>query len=250
MNTPRIFRFERHIRTYESENYTIYRACADDRSRYIATLDIHIKKIINCTLILTEKITEDEFHDLLWRIEQFLCSINQSALKYIIQAYNGDFIGEYGKDFFDFEDPVNKHDLNEAFKPITSIKNKFDVAKGQLIEIAACDYFNEFGYNSNKASSQLDHQKIDIIGKKGDNILYAQVKLGEISEKSIDQFFNSISNLSADKSLVTGAIVADKFPNNSEILRHKIEDKYKIRAMFVHKYQVIHAHPQYKRAID
>lgn len=241
-----IFRFERHLRTASSENYSIYRC--NEESRAIAELDIHIRKLVHCTLILIENLEEEEFSDLLWRIEEFICSINESMLKYVIHAYQGEFIGEYGQGIFDIDDPVNKYDLNEAIKPVRGLNERFNVAKGQLTESAVRDYFDEQGFKTEKATPELDHKKVDVMGSMGDVRLFVQVKYGKIAEKTIREFLASVKQLRQSENDI-GAVVAESFPNHSELLRLKLENEYGVRALFVHKYQIVNSNPHYKRVI-
>lgn len=135
--------------------------------------------------------------------------------------------------------------IDEKMKKVT-IRNQ--LAKGQLNEFAVIDYFEKYNYIAKKASDQLDHKKVDVIAENETTKIYLQVKNGKISNQEIAEVVKCVKEISnEDEKKIQVGIVSNEFQPDSEFVRVYLEEQYQIKIIFIQKYQVLEACPQYKR---
>ena len=145
----------------------------------------------------------------------------------------------------------NVKDINTKIGPIIE---KQKIAKGKFGEFSVIDYFKHWGYGAERAGSELDHLKIDIIAENETDIVFIQVKTGQVSKKEIINLVKCVSEL--DKTLFekhlhfVATMCADNFPPDSEMVRKRLEQEFKMPIMLIHKYQILKICPEYKSLIN
>ena len=141
----------------------------------------------------------------------------------------------------------NVREMNIKIKPLVEKQKQ---AKGKLNEFAVIDFFKLNGYNAEKASNELDHLKIDVIAKNDEEVIFIQAKNGQVSNAEIGKLVQNIKELKYESNLKKVAgICALRFQPDSDIFRRQLEEYYKIPILFIHKYQILKACPQYKSTI-
>lgn len=235
----REFKFRRGIRTSSSEQYDVRY-----KGEFIGELHIHFIKENSdemCTLLITKEIEESTKDNLLDEIVDTIISNPESF--YWINVFFGKMDGGI----------INGPHLDEITakqKDLSKILNTFQVAKGQLSETAAMEYFEGLNYSVEKASDLYDKEyKIDLIAENEQEKIYIQVKLGTISDKEIMKIATKVSEINDTEKNKIACIVAERFPVNSELLRKKLEQNLNINIMYIHKYQVLESLPKYKRTL-
>ncbi|AOY17061.1 hypothetical protein BGI23_18000 [Bacillus sp. ABP14] len=233
------FKFRRGIRTNTSEEYNLY---YEEQS--IGELHIHFMKDNSeeiCTLLITKEI-EVEIKEKL--IDEIIDTIISNPEGFFwINIYSAKFEGGIINE-------SHPDGVTAKQKELSKVLNTFQVAKGQLSEIAAMQYFKGLNYSVELASDLYDKEyKIDVIGENEQEKLYIQVKLGKVSEQEIIKIVTKVAEINdTDKSKIA-CIVAERFPLKSELLRKKLEINFNIKIMYIHKYQVLESLPQYKRTL-
>lgn len=233
------FKFRRGIRTSSSEQYNVYY-----KGEFIGELHIHFMKENSdemCTLIITKELEESIKDKLLDEIVDTIISNPEGF--FWINVFSGKMEGGI----------FNRHhpdEINAKQKDLSKVLNTFQVAKGQLSEMAALEYFKGLNYSVEVASDLYDKEyKIDLIAENEQEKIYIQVKLGTISDKEIIKIATKVSEINDTEKNKIACIVAERFPVNSELLRKKLEQNLNINIMYIHKYQVIESSPKYKRTL-
>jgi len=136
--------------------------------------------------------------------------------------------------------------LSTDIKPII---NRHELFKGKLNEFAVVEYFEHCGYEAERAGNLLDHLKIDVIAKNKTEKIFIQVKAGQASKKEIKHLVESVCSLNKphieEHLKIIACICAERFPLNSEIIRKNLELEFEIMIMFIHKYQILKACPDF-----
>jgi hypothetical protein len=233
------FKFRRGIRTISSEEYNVYY-----KSEFIGELHIHFMKDNYdeiCTLLITQEIEENIKGKLVDEIIDTIISNPESF--FWINVYSAKFEGGI----------INEHHpdgITAKQKELSKMLNTFQVAKGQLSEIAAKEYFERLNYSVKVASDLYDKEyKIDLIGENEQEKIYIQVKSGAISDKEIIKIVTKVFEITDTEKNKIACIVAERFPGNSELLRKNLEQNLKVNIMYIHKYQVLESLPKYKRTL-
>lgn len=234
------FRFSRGIRTVSSEEYTIY--YLDD---FIGELHIHYMKNNEdeiCHLIITKDIENSIIEEL---VEVVIDNIISNPEGFFwIEVYSATRLFGYINEPHPDSIKAKQHDL-------TKVLNTFQVAKGQLSEAAATEYFAKLHYDVKQASHFYDQEyKIDLIGENDEEILYIQVKLGMIGEKEITKVVTKVAEIPDIEKIKFAVFVAERFPTNSELLRKKLENNLNVKVMYVHKYQVLESSAKFRRTLS
>lgn len=241
-----IFRFRRSLRTGTSECYLIYGS-----EGLIGEISLHIQRAVEAILILFTEIDEQEVQDLLEEIEDTIVSMIQPREDFIVTVYQGREIGHYSDSvpYDPDEQPIKRKDLHDISRNINSVINRQSIAKGQLSEVAVCEYFKIMGYEAVKAKPEYDHLKIDVIAEDKEQKIYIQVKNGQINSTEIKKVVENACKLTDENKNKVVGIVADVFPKESEFFRVKLQGEFEISIIFIHKYQILQAVPEFKRTI-
>lgn len=152
------------------------------------------------------------------------------------------------------------NDINSLSDMITNIDliirplvEKQKIARGKLTEQATIEYFNNNDYIAKKADNEYDALKIDVIAKNDKSKIFIQVKAGQISMKEITKLVENVYKLNKSHDEGLRRVVcacADTFPPNSDIVRRRLEEEFKIPIMYIHKYQVLKICPEYKSTVS
>ncbi len=119
-----------------------------------------------------------------------------------------------------------------------------------MSEHAICSYFEGLGYKARRLGTELDAKKIDVVAENENEVIYAQVKLGSISEQEMAAVVESASALSRSESRdVLVAIVAGRYPLRSEFIRARLERKHRVRVLCISATEVIESNPEYRRTL-
>lgn len=126
-----------------------------------------------------------------------------------------------------------------------------DISKGQLGEFAVVEYFKYHGYNAERAGDELDSLKIDVIAQDEERKIYIQVKTGQIAKEDLWKLVNNVKDIEDNSGLakVIG-IVAEKFQANSEFSRLRLQEKFNIPIILIHKYQILEIVSEFDRTIN
>ncbi|PEL01331.1 hypothetical protein CN606_17710 [Bacillus toyonensis] len=140
-----------------------------------------------CTLIITKELEESIKDKLLDEIVDTIISNPESF--YWINVFFGKMDGG-------IINGPHPDEITAKQKDLSKILNTFQVAKGQLSETAAMEYFEGLNYSVEKASDLYDKEyKIDLIGENEQEKIYIQVKLGTISDKEIIRVATKVSEI-------------------------------------------------------
>ncbi|MGP4072635.1 hypothetical protein ACTWQB_08790 [Piscibacillus sp. B03] len=233
------FSFNRVIRTPSSEQYIV-----EYWNEEIGQLNVHFMKNTShevCSLFITSLLEEFEIDDLINEIIDKIISYEEDF--FVIEIYKGNYVSSYVNSPHPYNVSAKQEDLSK-------ILNTFQVAKGQLSEVATMEYFRKLGYTMREATATYDKvNKVDLIGENESEILYIQVKLGMIGEKEIKKIISKISKINDSNKIKYACIVAEKFPMRAEVIRNQLQNKLGLKVMFVHKYQIIESGSKYKRTI-
>lgn len=155
------------------------------------------------------------------------------------------------------ENKVTK-ELKEALNAIEVLitdklgesSQRTQLRRGQLTEFAVMQYFIRMGFTTEKASSEYDQKKVDLIAEISDSRFFIQVKSGKIAAREIKKIARNISDYQdKDAKKLVMVVIADEYPSNSEFVRQGLEDELNLKIMFIHKYQILENHPEFKRTI-
>ncbi|MGM7701837.1 hypothetical protein ACSVDE_08895 [Pseudalkalibacillus sp. Hm43] len=233
------FKFHRGIRTASSEQYDIHYLGENIGELHIHFMEQSSNEI--CNLLITKELEEinkeklvDEIVDtLIYNPEDF----------FWINVFNANY--EFG-----IINEPHPDSLKARQKDLSKVLNTFQVAKGQLSEVAPIEYFRGFDYEVKVASEYYDKNlKIDLIGENLKEQLYIQVKLGMIGEQEIIKTVSKVSEINKTNKSKIACIVAERFPVKAEFLRNRLENELGLRVMFVHKYQILESVSKYKRTL-
>lgn len=180
------------------------------------------------------------------------------------------------------EDEYKDINLNQIYSDMAKLTQKVEcmhtdmkpflrktsIAKGILNEQAVIDYFNNiekprhkkyeeenYLYEAGKADEYLDSLKIDVIARNRKNKIFIQVKAGKIKLNELETVVENIKNLdikyNEENLNKIACICADTFPQDIELQRLDLEEKYNIKIMLIHKYQILQLDSckRYERAI-
>ncbi|WP_351188946.1 restriction endonuclease [Shewanella sp. TB4-MNA-CIBAN-0142] len=231
-------KYLRESRTASSEEYTVIFS-----DEYVGHLSLHFGVLIRGMLLL-----ESEFYDKMDiglkelssiqnQISEELLPIGLDDDLRLVIARGETVFDSMGKPSEESEAPATKGDLQK-------LKGKMKSLSGKLTEYIVVDYFKYLGFDSSRAGSKLDHEKVDVVARKGETTIYAQVKNGQVSDREIDKIIRTISSLENPPTKI--AIFAGKFSSNSEIFRVGVEDKYNTRVLLISKNDVISCLPEHK----
>ena len=251
------FRFNRVVRTFSSEEYFIFRDNLDiDSSDNVGSFNLHIDgKIYHGVLILKIKLKSSELEKLLTQLEtQIIEYPDELREDFILTVYQAKEIGSYS-DYITEErrsyESATRGDLENISSTIIKVLGRHQNVRGKLNEHALVEYFQVLGYQAELASSELDQQKIDVVATNSTEIIYAQAKLGEISQQEMQKLLDSVAKLPDDSSRSKiAAIVAHSFPPQSELFRLQLEREKGIPLLCIQQYQMLKTVPQYKRMLD
>ena len=233
------FRFHREIRTVSSEEYSIY--YLED---HIGKLHIHyLKNNENevCHLLITKEMEKTLIEEL---VEVIIDNIISNPEGYFwIEVYSANLQ-------FGYINEPHPDSIKAKQNDLTKVLNTFQVAKGQLSEAAATEYFAKLHYDVKLASTFYDQEyKIDLIGENDEEILYIQVKLGMIGEKEITKVVSKVAEIPDIKKTKFAVFVAERFPTNSELLRTKLESNLNVKVLYIHKYQILESSSKFRRTL-
>ncbi len=241
-----IVTFLRMARTVSSESWRI-----DLNTDIVGFLHLHFSKCTFGDLILTRKITKNKLDFILSEIDERLVEPSGLREDFIFTVYQAKVIDVYS-DTVDHEmDSPTIKDLNEHKKLIRSVLSKYQDARGQLNEHVVKEYFSKLGYVSRKANSDYDANKVDIIAENDTNVIFCQVKLGNISKKTIFEVVDKISNMDkiyTNKNIII-CIVAENFPIDIELIKENLKIKFGHKIWTIFKNQIINELPEYKRTL-
>ena len=239
--------FHRFARTSESEAWFIQL-----NFERIGTLNLHLNrnKYFNGDIILTKKIDKLKLDFIIEEVEEKLIGYEFPREDFALYVYKASK-PEFYSDTVDHNlSPSTKNDLIEQNNLIQSVLSKYQHTKGQLNEHVAKEYFEKLGYKSVKATPELDALKVDLICENDEKIVFCQVKLGNISDRTIKSIVRSIKDIDSkiSKKKVI-AIIADSFPINIESIKETLEAEYNNRIWTINKGQILKTLPEYKKAL-
>ncbi|SCY22223.1 hypothetical protein [Thiohalorhabdus denitrificans] len=247
------YKFIRTARTRESESYVIWKFDPSYQDSVRAGhIDLHIEgKIYHGNIILEIELEEEEVGILIHQIDNTCVGWDRDD--FIVQVFSGKEIGYYS-DFITEEERGEEYPLRKDIKHIKenmdTFFGKFQYTRSKISEHAVESYFSELGFEAKRADKDLDALKVDVIAESKDEIIYTQVKLGQISEKSMREVAQSIYSLPhPDSKRKSAAFVAKHFPYKSELIRGKLEEKFGIRIFCISLNQIIMATPEYKQSL-
>ena len=233
------FKFRRGIRTVSSEQYDIYYLGDSIGELHIHFMEQSSNEI--CSLLVTKDLEEFNKEKLVDEIVDEIISNPEDF--YWINVFNATY--EFG-----IINEPHPDSLKARQKDLSKVLNTFQVAKGQLSEVAAMEYFRGLDYEVKEASDYYDKNlKIDLIGENQTEQIFIQVKLGMIGEQEIIKTISKVSEINNTNKSKIACIVAEKFPVKSEFLRNRLEKKLNMKVMFVHKYQIVESASKYKRTL-
>ncbi|MCA1012825.1 hypothetical protein [Halobacillus halophilus] len=233
------FKFRRAIRTASSEQYDIYYLGENIGELHIHFMEQSSNEI--CNLLVTKDLEEFNKENLVDEIVDTIISNPEDF--FWINVFKATY--EFG-----IINEPHPDSLKARQKDLAKVLNTFQVAKGQLSEVAAMEYFRGFDYEVKEASDYYDKNlKIDLIGENHTEQIYIQVKLGMVGEQEIIKTVSKVSEINNTKKSKIACIVAEKFPVKSEFLRNRLESELNVEVMFVHKYQVVDSVSKYKRTL-
>lgn len=242
-----MFKFSRSARTAFSEHYVIF---YDGKN--IGSLDIHILKYINGTLVVQPFLEEEELEQLIMQIDSEIVEGIEPREDFIFTVYFGKEVGFYS-DSVSKEDrswePAKTKDIEDISELIKSALGKAQHAKGKLNEFVAIEFFEKLGFSAKKSPPELDHKKIDVIAENETCIVYVQVKSGQISDKSITSLVENVEGISSEKTKEI-SVIAKEYSVFSEQLRAELEDRFGIKIYYYHSYQVLSSCSEYRSALN
>ena len=232
-------KYLRELRTVSSETYAVI-----SNDEYVGHLSLHFVDLIKGILLLEsdfydkEDIGHDELSSIHNQIKDELLPIGQDENLRLSIARGDQVFYSLGKPPEESEEPATKGDLQK-------LKGKVKYLSGKLTEYIVVDYFKYLGFESSRASPELDHKKVDVVARKGETTIYAQVKNGQISDREIDKVVSTISGLESPPTKI--AIFAGSFSSKSELYRAELEGKYKTIVLLITKNSVISCLPEHRR---
>ncbi|PFS93953.1 restriction endonuclease [Bacillus cereus] len=233
------FKFHRGIRTVSSEHYDIYYI-----TEKIAELNLHFMKDHTdeiCDLIITKDISNEIKEDL---IEEIISTIISNPEGFFMINI---FIGKSEGSIVNKPHPDG---ITARQKDVSKVLNTYQIARGQLAEVAAAEFFKSMNYEIKEVPDNYDQDyKIDIIAENKEETLYIQVKLGMISDKEIVKVVRNVAALEETNKNKIACIVCERLPTKAENLRRELENQYGIKIMYIHKYQILENAPQFKRTL-
>ena len=248
-----MFSFTRLVRTSSSENHVIRRPSNDpDSNDNIGSIDLHFEgDLIHGTLVLEETLDEAELESLIDQMTDQLVPTQRDD--FLFTAYSGTEIGSYS-DSVSEEDrsyhSATKGDVADIRRSLAKVIGSHQNARGKVAEHAAVAYFRSIGYNAERAGTELDALKIDVVASSDTEVVYVQAKLGAISASEMRKVVLSVSALpSVEGKQAVVAIVARTFPRDSEYQRRKLEQEFGLPVMCVQSYQLAAASPEYRHAL-
>lgn len=220
--------------------------------------DYKINKALSISLAL-ESDNETYKNSSNLNAEEIAEAIN--ILKKVARNFNFKFDIEEEKRYKeDLKNMYNKmDDLHEKFdKEMKPLLKKYQIARGILNEHMVIDYFNkikrprykqededlEYNYKAEKGDAYLDHLKIDVVAKNKKNKIFVQVKGEELGSKEIEMIVKKIKNLddkiyNKEGLQKVACICSSKFPQDIELQRFELQERYEIPIMCFHKYQIL-----------
>ncbi|MGZ9769441.1 restriction endonuclease [Bacillus mycoides] len=233
------FRFRRGIRTASSEQYDIYYMNENIGELHIQFMKDNSDEI--CNLIITKDISITVKEELIEEIINTIISNPEDF--FVINIFIGNFEGSV-------INTPHPDGMAAKQKDLSKFLNTYQVAKGQLAEGAAIDFFKSMNYQAEEAPPNYDQDfKIDILAENEEEKLYIQVKLGMIADKEIGKVVKNVSMLEDTNKNKVVCIVAERFPVKAENLRRTLEEQYGMKIMYIHKYQILENSPKYKRTL-
>jgi hypothetical protein len=248
-----MFSFTRLVRTSSSENHVIRRPSDDpEADDNIGSIDLHFEgALVHGTLVLEQPLDEAELESLIDQMTDQLVPTQRDD--FIFTAYSGTEIGYYS-DSVSEEDrayySATKGDVEDIRRSLAKVLGSHQNARGKVAEHAAVAYFQSIGYRAERAGTELDALKIDVVASSDTEVVYVQSKLGAIAASEMRKVVLSVSALpSVEGKQNVVAIVARTFPRDSEYERRKLEQEFGLPVMCVQSYQLAAASPEYRHAL-
>ncbi|MFY2253085.1 hypothetical protein ACOSZH_24635 [Priestia megaterium] len=234
------FKFRREFRSASSETYTIYYM-----GEHVGELHLLFMKDNNtdeiCQLMITKELSPNTKDDLIDEIINTIISNPESGflINIFVGKSDGIVMGNLHPD-----------SITAKQKDLSKVLNTYQVAKGQLTEFATLEFFQGLNYEVENATHHYDQDyKIDILAENEIEKLYIQSKSGMIGEKEIVKVVKNVVKIDDTKKNKIACFVAERFPSKAEDLRKSLEEQYKIKVMYIHKYQIIESSPKFKRTL-
>lgn len=240
------FEIRRYLRTSSSESYLFF-----EGENRLGMLDLHFLNFVSGTLIIERELSDEELEFFIKRIDSEIIEGVAPREDFILSVYSGKEIGFYS-DNVSSEDrmygPARIKDLDDISSILRTVIGNRHNLRGKLTEFVAVEFLNKMGYEASKASSEMDHNKVDIIATKENETKFVQVKAGQIGDKKIKELVKYISGIEVQgkKSI---AIIAGEFSASAELIREELQESYSINIQFYHGYQVLKSLPEYKQAL-
>ncbi|HIC8859551.1 TPA: hypothetical protein ACW7Y0_000507 [Aeromonas hydrophila] len=246
------FVFKRAVRTSSSETYYIFPNNEVHTGPAIASLDIHIDgNVYHGTLVLMENLLENDIDILLDEINDQIISLERTD--FILTVYQGKEVGFYSDTVTDHDRQsysATKGDIEDMRTSLKKVLGRHQHAKAQLSEHAVCSYLESLGYNAKRAGAELDAKKIDIVAYNEIDKIYAQVKVGAISEREMSKVVASVESLPKEDNLTPiVAFFSSKYPANCEFHRSNLEKNHNIKILCISSVAVLEKNPDYKRSL-
>jgi hypothetical protein len=248
-----VYYFLRSFRTPNSEQFFIFESFDNKSdSRSFGQFDLHFNDgVVYGTVIFKKRIAE--------KIEeQILAQIDDQFVGFDRKDFIVDVI--YGKVKSNYSDtvsedtlenwPASKMDVQDLQTDINKMIGKNQTIKGKLNEHAIVKYFELLNYKARRSTPEFDKMKVDVIAESENEVIYIQSKLGTISSNEIEKVVKTITSIkSTDERPISIAIIASKFPKNSEFIRLRLEKIYRINILCLQNYQILEAVPEYRSSL-
>ena len=253
MKRPPIFSFTRLVRTSSSEKHVIRLPSDDpDSNDNIGSLDLHFEgSLVHGTLVLERTLDEAELDSLIDQMTDQL--VPTPRVDFIFTAYVGTEIGYYSDSVSEDDrsyHSATKGDVADIRRSLAKVIGSHQNARGKVAEHAAVAYFLSIGYKAERAGTELDALKIDVVASNDTEVVYVQSKLGSVAASEMRKVVHSVSALPpVDGKQTVVAIVARTFPKDSEHQRRRLEQEFGLPVMCLQSYQLAAAAPEYRHAL-
>lgn len=247
------FEISRAVRTQQSERYFIHHPIMDETIPLcVGHFDLHMDgDTYYGSLVLLKKFRETELETLLTQIDRLIPKDEEVRVDFILSVYQAKEIGLYSDSMAGkYKAYADSTDIEDISSSLNKVLGRHQNARGLLVEHALVEYFKRLGYKSERAGSDLDHKKIDVIATNSKETVFAQAKLGSVSQEQMRSLAVSVAELEVEKAKSNiAAVTASVFPADSEFIRLKIERETGVPLICIQQYQLLDIARGYRRSL-
>ena len=214
----------------------------------VARLSVNYSEIALVEMLIFQRLSKKQYDIIVNYMYKLIWDINLEDI--IVSVYQAREIDNFSNPYDWSEAPPTRGEIAALEAKLAQHTGKHQRILGQLSEVIVEAYLKKLGYEIDSTTDEDDKNKIDVIARKGNEILFGQIKTGDINYKEI---YKCVESVKSYKYKIGGNLIcaffARNFPEDIEFKRSTIEMDSEFRILFVRSSEIAKALRQYRHAL-